>query len=462
MPLTSKVDTIRRPTVARPSGPGGSKRPGGPTRPGGSRPGGSTRPPGAALPGGKGINLSEKGKQLGKKLATPQALQDAQNTVSSFKNTANNLKAATDFNNLAKGGGKKLANAAINAGISKVGDAAIPVTAGLSKPVAAWVEKHKKETLYIIAAILLVMFLPTLFLIYLFFGGNAAYNQQQQQQAAQGQTTTPLQITKTGPTQAKKGDLLSYTITATFSGSATEIIITDPIPKGTTYSSSTQNGVLSPDKSKVTWDIKNPNSATFVPLVVVLTALKDNTTIVNVASGQLIGAGGINPNATTFDALMTGQGRLTNVLGGENQFVAAVIKNAGTKLSLTGKEAQLHAIYKAAIASNVNPLIVVTIWGVEAGWNTNGTEFGCKPFGSGFNTQLTCSVNTLNHWMSYFEQQKTKPVVIPPIPPSTAYCPYTDPFIFAYEKYTPICAINDNNSNARTNFVNYYRTLAGL
>ena len=280
----------------------------------------------------------------------------------------------------------------------------------------------------------------------------------------------PLTVTKGGPPVANVGEPITYSVNASYQGSATDVSISDPLPAGTTYVSSTPNGTYDKGTNTITWDANKLNIPLGNPISftvsVTIRAVKNNIYVINQATttvtggsasgGSSTGCGSFNKSAADFNSLMTGQGRCTNVLGGESAFVSAVIKNGGSRFGLSAKQSELQAIYQQATAKNVNPLIVLTIWGVEAGFQDNGTQFGCKPFGSGFSSQLSCSVNTLNNWMSYYDQQKTKPVKL------TASCVYNDPFIFAYEKYTPVCVINDSNGNARKNFVTYYKLLGGF
>jgi hypothetical protein len=242
----------------------------------------------------------------------------------------------------------------------------------------------------------------------------------------------------------------------------------DPATRTVTWSA---REILTASGKAPAGDIANINVA--IKLTVKLNAGVNNTQVVNQAEGEVVGASGGgttgakgNPTETEkkileFFNLIAGQGRNTTVLGDENQFVAAVLKNAAPGYGLAGKEAQLRAIYKKAVAAKVNPLIMVVMWGVEQGWNINGTEFGCiHQRGSGFESQLTCRVNEVNHFMTEAEQSIAKKG-LPFAHPVAPQCTYTDPFVYAYEKGTPVCAVNDSNGNARKNFVEYYKKLLG-
>lgn len=117
----------------------------------------------------------------------------------------------------------------------------------------------------------------------------------------QGQGENPLQITKTGPSQAQKGDILQYVITVSYPGSAQDAVVNDPIPDGSTYFCSSvgttpckkgdNKGKLA--NNTVTWDAKdlklplnNPISLTFT---LGLTATKNNNNVGNIASVSLVG-----------------------------------------------------------------------------------------------------------------------------------------------------------------------------
>src|SRR5439155_1493932 len=56
-------------------------------------------------------------------------------------------------------------------------------------------------------------------------------------------TVPDLELTKTGPSTVQPGGTLTYTVTATNSGdaTATNVVITDDTPAGTTFTSETQN-----------------------------------------------------------------------------------------------------------------------------------------------------------------------------------------------------------------------------
>lgn len=162
------------------------------------------------------------------------------------------------------------------------------------------------------------------------------------------------------------------------------------------------------------------------------------------------------PAGGDFTALMTGQGRNTAAMG---QTQADFIQNAHARgdkfLTKVGNyDTYLQQIYQASLQHNVNPAIVLTIWGVESSFTLNGDEFGNGSCGTGFATQLNCTVTRLSGWMDFFKQNSTNGSYTIP----QTNCTYTDQFIFAYEKYTPVCAITDGNDPNRTNFKTFYKT----
>ncbi len=174
----------------------------------------------------------------------------------------------------------------------------------------------------------------------------------------------------------------------------------------------------------------------------------------------------VDPNAADFESLVTGQGRNTSILGDEETFIATVLKNGGARFQGGGYEAQLSKIYKTALAKSVNPLLIVVMWGVEQSFS-HGTALGCGIYiglPSDFDNQVECGVNTIDNWMNTFELRKGQiglPVTIQN-EDTKAICSYTDPFVYAYEWYTPDCHFADGNTNARKNFAIIMRDLLGL
>jgi uncharacterized repeat protein (TIGR01451 family) len=155
-----------------------------------------------------------------------------------------------------------------------------------------------------------IVFLFLMFILYLLLGGNKTL------QDMQGTSNNPLVISKTGPSSAQNGDLLKYTITVQYPGTAQDAVITDPLPDGTCYVSSSPSGKITPPQSSsgkgciapttpatVTWDAKtlklpltNPINIT---IMLTLKATKDNNEIGNVATvtatGAILGGGGNIP-----------------------------------------------------------------------------------------------------------------------------------------------------------------------
>lgn len=257
------------------------------------------------------------------------------------------------------------------------------------------------------------------------------------------------------------GDQIQYAITVTYTGQGVGAVqVKDDLPDQTECLSAPGSDSCNVATKTVTWNLTDlsPNSPQVLSLTIKPLSndvwLVNSATATNLTVGPTGGGGNSN-----FEALMTGQGRNTSVLGAtEDAFISSLTTNLrGTNLAfLISQQSYLRQVYEAAVASHVNPASVLAIWGVEASFSLNGTEFGCKPFGSGFSAQLSCSVNTLNSWMSYFEQNNSGGSLS-----ITDSCTYADEFLYAYEKYTPVCALNDGNDSARTNYINFYDKLTG-
>lgn len=283
------------------------------------------------------------------------------------------------------------------------------------------------------------------------------------------------------------GQDIVYTISGIYSGS-NQITVRDPIPTNTVYLSAsgtfTQERDASGKTTAVTWNFQPSagNSKSFFFTLTVHPTQNDiqviNEAVATVGGGSNPPANGTpapnstgtppSPGATDFDSLIKNQGRNVAILGDENTFVQLVKTNGskwiGTKPNI---DSYLRQIYQTAVSKQVNPVIVLVIWGVEATLTLNNTEFGCNPFGSGFNSQLTCAVNSLNNLMGNFEKiyKSGTPVPIAVVDknlkPTGQYCYYTDAFSYAYEMYTPVCHFSHSNDPTRKNFINFYKGFTG-
>jgi uncharacterized repeat protein (TIGR01451 family) len=277
------------------------------------------------------------------------------------------------------------------------------------------------------------------------------------------QTTIPgLTLTLTGPTAVANSENISYTIEASYTGTA-EVTLSDPLPANTTFVSAT--GTYTNEGNTIIWKLAeneggDTSQKTYTFTLVLHPETEDievkNKIIANAIGGISTGSGTpVDKSTEDFDKLMTGQGRNVNILGDENSFVAQVMKG---DTRLQGQEDVVRKIYKKAVSQNVNPLIILTLYGEEAGFTSNNdTQFGCKPFGSGLDRQLSCSVNTWDNWMTYFEKNKDANGTIS----LSAKCVYSDAFLFAAEKYGPRCVQNDNNDHFTKNFVHFFKKLLG-
>lgn len=82
---------------------------------------------------------------------------------------------------------------------------------------------------WIILGALILLFIIIVIIIAISGGGNDGTGQQE----------IPLSITKSAPTNVKNGEDIPYTITVSYPGTASDIIVTDPLPEGTTFVSAT-------------------------------------------------------------------------------------------------------------------------------------------------------------------------------------------------------------------------------
>lgn len=279
-----------------------------------------------------------------------------------------------------------------------------------------------------------------------------------------GGESKPLEVKVTGPTRVNSTlDQIKYQIIATYNGSGTaKIVISNPIPQNSEFiSGSQQEGCESQSEptdkeSVVKWGPFELTQGKSAKVCLTIKSALDKIKLIEIAKAQIIDLVIPAPNvsAADFDSLMKGQGRNTDVLGSEDNFVETVMKNG--KNNLSGKEPQVHQIYQTSVAKNVNPMIVLTIWGVEQTFQIGTREFGCPTSYAGFSSQLACSVKTLDDQMKIFKQNAKNGSVIYP----SSSCAYNDEFLYAYEAYTPVCHIYDKNETSRKNFVDYYKKLA--
>ena len=284
--------------------------------------------------------------------------------------------------------------------------------------------------------------------------------------------TTPtipgLTIKLTGPPESGNGRDIVYEVTVDYDPAIAKtpienIVLVDVIPNTATFVST--DGVQAADSTPttVTWSLKDPANQKLFH--VTLHPKSDDVYVINSVTARLLGSSSGNGSSSdpqAFLDLLAGQGRNTAVLGDRTKFITTIIANS-SGLSLGGKESNLGEIYDTGIKYNVNPLILASIWGVESGFDPGGVyPFGClNPQDAGFFENVSCAAGSLNQLMSTFETHNTAGSL--EIPSTTGNtCIYTDPFIYAYEMYTPVCHASDSNDAARTNFVSFYNKVKGL
>lgn len=339
---------------------------------------------------------------------------------------------------------------------SKVGQAAGNAGKQLAQKAAARLLMN--PYVLIVIGVILLIILIIIIIVMIIMGAQDTSTKQP--------TTIPgLTLSLVGPTQVQNSENIQYTINATYTGIA-EITLSDPLPTTTTFVSATGN--FTNTNNTIAWKLNDPDLAGNVSSPAAGTAksysftlilhpekedvLVKNKIIANAVGGSSGGNIPIDKNATDFDTLMTGQGRNINILGDENNFVNQTIQK---DRRLSGQEDTVRTLYRAAVARNVNPLVILTLYGEEAGFaSNNDTQFGCRPFGSGFAAQLSCSVATWDNWMKYFDEHKDTNGTLS----LGGSCVYTDPFIFAAEKYGPRCVINENQYFTK-NFVLIFKQL---
>jgi hypothetical protein len=284
-----------------------------------------------------------------------------------------------------------------------------------------------------------------------------------------------LTLEKSAGSQINNGEEILYTITVRYGGDL-DVTIYDEIPANTEYANASGEKNVDNTTGVVSWRLgantpsrTNESEATDVyTFTLTVRPTKDDVTVENVAYATAPGGTtGPAPETNDFDTLMAGQGRNTQVLGDENSFVNTVYTNLNNDGRLDdGDQAKyedaFRKIYRKATTHNINPAIMIAIWGVESSITFNGTEFGCKPFGSGFDEQLRCGVeDALGRLMDQFDRIAAVDGI--PVPyTNDATCSFVDSFLYAYEGYTPVCTMYDSNDHSRTNFVIYYKiTLYG-
>lgn len=364
------------------------------------------------------------------------------------------LKRLKKTKKVLKGSGKAIRRVAFNA--ARAGAQAIAEFAAANPEVV------------IIAAIIIGVIL----MFFMFFmgggggrGGQLAYPSPSPTPPG-GYTPIPkLTLNKTGPNHVDNGRDIEYSIDATYTGNQ-ELILTDIIPQNASFVSAT--GIYQSGPGNVVWKLKdNPfptstDGSTKYTFKITLHPTSNDIVVTNKAYAEPV-ATPPNPNANDFESIMTGQGRNTNVLGDRNSFISTIINKSSGHFDVQGKQDYIGSIYDAALSKNINPLAVFVMWGVEESFQSQGTEYNCPKYGNGFNNQLKCAVETLDFWMKDFDNAKKRDdggVVIPKI--GGGECVYYDPFVYAYEWYTPNCHAHDHNEDARPNFYSFYKTILGL
>jgi uncharacterized repeat protein (TIGR01451 family) len=239
------------------------------------------------------------------------------------------IKKRTRRGGAAREGTKEAAKAGFKKGVSSTIGNLGPIGRAAALAINFTVD-HPKLVLRSAGIILLIIFLCFLIPFFMVMD-NELFDQQLGQN-----DQNKLKITKQGPTTAKAGDQLQYTISVTYPGSATDADVTDQLPDGTTFvcASVGANPCTAKDSSAaydkasntVTWDAKKlaiplENPINFI-LNITLNATKNNDNVINYASVSLTGGslatngggttgGTVAPNHDTCG----GKYQLTSTLG---------------------------------------------------------------------------------------------------------------------------------------------------
>jgi hypothetical protein len=181
----------------------------------------------------------------------------------------------------AVGGGATAGSAGIAGGAAAGGSTAAAAGGGAAIVGGGWI-------ILIVALVVLLI----LIVILIATGGGDWENQQRQN------TTTPLKISKTGPSDAVKDEVLNYQINVSYAGTAQDVEVTDKIPDGTSYDKSDPSGKYDEATRTVTWNLKDYQASpgailnnVNMAINLTLKATVDNAYLVNQASGTVIGAG---------------------------------------------------------------------------------------------------------------------------------------------------------------------------
>lgn len=332
----------------------------------------------------------------------------------------------------------------------------------------------------VIVVVLFIVLLIIILAVISQLGGNG------QSQPVQPTTIPGLSMQLSGPDSVANGQDISYTLTASYTGSS-DIIFEDVVPTNATLVSASGTFTQKTDSggkvASIMWSLKDTipqttgiaagaSSSASQAYTFTLTlhpeqndVLVKNKILARIASG--IGPVLPNPNSTDFDSLMRGQGRNVNVLGDETSFVQRILASGEKRIQ--AYENLIRQAYREAVAQNVNPLILIALWGEESGYDTTGryAAMGCDPrqaYGTGkdFSSQLGCAVRTWNTRMTEYNTKAAKegvPVKLESKVGKT--CQYDDEFLYAAEIYGPTCVIYDQNDYFHRNFYLHYKKLLG-
>lgn len=217
----------------------------------------------------------------------------------------------------------------------------------------------------------------------------------QQEQAAQGPSSGIVNLRKTGPSQVANGENITYTITATFTGSGNGIL-TDIIPDNTEFVSATGSCTgCEPKTRSVSWKLNQ--GANTISLTVKPTA--ENIVVMNTVKGGVSGSqtGGncpspdlINQNKRTPEAcqyLNPGINIFDTSFTDEQLQKYISTYHPLSKRSLEDFTQKAQTIVKLAKEVGLNPVIPLGYWRTESNF---GNGLGCPGVSNDFDSQVYC------------------------------------------------------------------------
>ncbi|MDD5127548.1 MAG: DUF11 domain-containing protein [Dehalococcoidales bacterium] len=210
-----------------------------------------------------------------------------------------------------------------------------------------------------------------------------------------------LNILKEGPATVELDGSIEYTITVRNDGAetATGVSVTDTLPEGLTYVSSTPNGVVS--GTTVTWNVGTlaPNASSTITAKFTAAKVGSWTNTVKATSTEGVSAQASAPLTVTAQAILqlTKVGPAT-VYQGQNAEFTITVKNAG-------KIAANNTVVTDTIPAGltyISSAPSASVSGSIATWN-----LGTLAAGATSTIKLTCAAATVGQWTNKVEAVAT-------------------------------------------------------